>query len=240
MKIGILQADDVNPVLQPEHGNYPQMFEKALRAVLPDCELPVYRVLDGELPATTTECDAWLITGSKFGVNDGLHWIEALSDFVRTLWAEQRPLVGSCFGHQLMARALGGTVVKSDKGWGVGLSFNQVIERKPWMQPWQEELDLLVSHQDQVVVLPEEAQVLASSDFCPYYLIQYGECFLSVQGHPEFCVDYCRALMEMRRDTLPAARLRAGRASLNAEADSQLMMQWIASFLQMAAARLSA
>ncbi len=240
MKIGILQADDVNPVLQPEHGNYPQMFEKALRAVLPDCELPVYRVLDGELPATTTECDAWLITGSKFGVNDGLHWIEALSDFVRTLWAEQRPLVGICFGHQLMARALGGTVVKSDKGWGVGLSFNQVIERKPWMQPWQEELDLLVSHQDQVVVLPEEAQVLASSDFCPYYLIQYGECFLSVQGHPEFCVDYCRALMEMRRDTLPAAGLRAGRASLNAEADSQLMMQWIASFLQMAAARLSA
>lgn len=240
MKIGILQADDVNPVLQPEHGNYPQMFEKALRAVLPDCELPVYRVLDGELPATTTECDAWLITGSKFGVNDGLHWIEALSDFVRTLWAEQRPLVGICFGHQLMARALGGTVVKSDKGWGVGLSFNQVIERKPWMQPWQEGLDLLVSHQDQVVVLPEEAQVLASSDFCPYYLIQYGECFLSVQGHPEFCVDYCRALMEMRRDTLPAARLRAGRASLNAEADSQLMMQWIASFLQMAAARLSA
>lgn len=240
MKIGILQADDVNPVLQPEHGNYPQMFEKALRAVLPDCELPVYRVLDGELPATTTECDAWLITGSKFGVNDGLHWIEALSDFVRTLWAEQRPLVGICFGHQLMARALGGTVVKSDKGWGVGLSFNQVIERKPWMQPWQEELDLLVSHQDQVVVLPEEAQVLASSDFCPYYLIQYGECFLSVQGHPEFCVDYCRALMEMRRDTLPAARLRSGRASLNAEADSQLMMQWIASFLQMAAARLSA
>lgn len=240
MKIGILQADDVNPVLQPEHGNYPQMFEKALRAVLPDCELPVYRVLDGELPATTTECDAWLITGSKFGVNDGLHWIEALSDFVRTLWAEQRPLVGICFGHQLMARALGGTVVKSDKGWGVGLSFNQVIERKPWMQPWQEELDLLVSHQDQVVVLPEEAQVLASSDFCPYYLIQYGECFLSVQGHPEFCVDYCRALMEMRRDTLPAARLRAGRASLNAEADSQLMMQWIASFLQMAAARISA
>lgn len=240
MKIGILQADDVNPVLQPEHGNYPQMFEKALRAVLPDCELPVYRVLDGELPATTTECDAWLITGSKFGVNDGLHWIEALSDFVRTLWAEQRPLVGICFGHQLMARALGGTVVKSDKGWGVGLSFNQVIERKPWMQPWQEGLDLLVSHQDQVVVLPEEAQVLASSDFCPYYLIQYGECFLSVQGHPEFCVDYCRALMEMRRDTLPAPRLRAGRASLNAEADSQLMMQWIASFLQMAAARLSA
>lgn len=240
MKIGILQADDVNPVLQPEHGNYPQMFEKALRAVLPDCELPVYRVLDGELPATTTECDAWLITGSKFGVNDGLHWIEALSDFVRTLWAEQRPLVGICFGHQLMARALGGTVVKSDKGWGVGLSFNQVIERKPWMQPWQEELDLLVSHQDQVVVLPEEAQVLASGDFCPYYLIQYGECFLSVQGHPEFCVDYCRALMEMRRDTLPAARLCAGRASLNAEADSQLMMQWIASFLQMAAARLSA
>src|SRR5690606_40159390 len=69
--------------------------------------------------------------------------------------------------------SLGGTVRQSERGWGVGLSFNQVIERKDWMQPFQAHLDLLVSHQDQVVILPPQAQVLATSEFCPYYLIQY-------------------------------------------------------------------
>lgn len=234
MKIGILQCDDVNDDLQPAYGNYQHMFEAALRQVLPDCGLRVYRALDGELPQSTEECDAWLITGSRFGVNDGLPWIDALCELVRTLWAQQRPLVGVCFGHQLMARALGGTVVKSEKGWGMGVSFNQVIERKSWMQPFQEHLDLLVSHQDQVAILPPQAEVLASSEFCPYYLIQYGDCFLSVQGHPEFCAGYCQALMEMRQTILPPARLRAGLASLSAEPDSQLMMRWIVQFMQAA------
>lgn len=232
MKIGILQCDDVHHDLQPAHGNYPLMFEKALRRVLPDCELPVYRVLDGQLPASTDECDAWLITGSKYGVNDGLPWIDVLCEFVRTLWAHKRPLLGVCFGHQLMAKALGGTVVKSEKGWGLGLSFNQVIERKDWMQPFQSHLDVLVSHQDQVVVLPAQGEVLATSEFCPYYLIQYGECFLSIQGHPEFCADYCRDLMKMREAILPPERVRAALASLKTEPDGQLMMRWIAQFLQ--------
>lgn len=231
MKIGILQCDDVHDSLLSDWGNYPEMFEQALRPVLPGCELPIYRVLDGQLPQSTDECDAWLITGSKHGVNDGLPWIDALCGFVRSLWAEQRPLLGVCFGHQLIARALGGTVVKSEKGWGIGLSFNQVIERKAWMQPFQDHLDLLVSHQDQVVQLPPQAEVLASSEFCPYYLIQYGDCFLSVQGHPEFCVGYCRALMQMREQILPPARLRAGLASLATEADSKLMLGWIGHFL---------
>lgn len=232
MKIGILQCDDVNEELQIAHGNYPQMFSMLLQELVPESELPVYRVLDGQLPERADECDAYLITGSKHGVNDGLPWIESLCSFVRTLWAEQIPLIGVCFGHQLMAKALGGTVRKAEQGWGLGLSYNQILERRDWMQPFKDHLDLLVSHQDQVAILPPQAQLLASSEFCPYYLVQYGEHFLSVQGHPEFTKGYSRDLLKMREPALPPARVRAAVVSLSAEPDGQLMMQWLVRFLR--------
>ena len=234
MKIGLLQCDDVAQDLQSAHGNYPQMFEDLLRAQVPDLEMVTYRVMDGEYPSDLTECAAYLTTGSKFGVNDGLAWIDALEEFVRQLWDQRIPLVGVCFGHQLMAKALGGTVGKSEKGWGVGVSFNQVVARKGWMDPWQEKLDLIVSHQDQVVQLPAQAEVLVSSVFCPYYVVQYGGHFMSVQGHPEFCKSYSRDLMEMRKGAIPDARLREGQVSLYAEVDSELMMRWVLNFITLA------
>ncbi len=232
MKLGLLQCDDVTPSLQAVHGNYPAMFERLLHDYFPALELQVYRTQDGELPDSVDSCDAYLTTGSRHGVYDPLPWIETLQRFVVELWEASRPLVGICFGHQLMAQALGGEVRKSDKGWGVGVSFNQVTERMPWMEPWQSKLDLIVSHQDQVVILPPQAQVLARSDFCEYYVVQYGEHFLSVQGHPEFCKAYSRDLMDSRKGRIPDPVLRAGHASLHAEVDGGLMMRWVANFLQ--------
>ncbi|GAA6129895.1 glutamine amidotransferase-related protein [Halopseudomonas sabulinigri] len=234
MKVGLLQCDDVREDLRAVHGNYPEMFERPLRARLPDMDYRVYRAHDGELPSSVDSCDVYLTTGSKFGVYDGLPWIDALQTFVLQLWTAGKPLVGICFGHQLMARTLGGQVLKSPKGWGVGMSFNDVLVHKQWMKPATSALDLIVSHQDQVVQLPPQAEVLASSDFCPYYLLQYGEHFLSVQGHPEFCKAYSADLMTAREASIPPTRLRAGRASLAAEVDDQVMLDWIVSFLQYA------
>ncbi|UAW99838.1 gamma-glutamyl-gamma-aminobutyrate hydrolase family protein [Halopseudomonas nanhaiensis] len=237
MKLGLLQCDDVTASLQARHGNYPEMFLRLLREHIPAAEVQVFRTQDGDLPARIDDCDAYLTTGSKYGVYDGLPWIAELQAFVVELWERHKPLVGICFGHQLMAQALGGEVRKSEKGWGVGVSFNRVMDRKPWMEPWQDKLDLIVSHQDQVMLLPPQAEVLAQSEFCNYYLVQYGEHFMSVQGHPEFCKGYSRDLMTAREGMIPAERLRAGHASLNAEIDGPLMMRWIVSFLQRGAAR---
>ena len=195
MKVGLLQCDDVRESLQVLHGNYPEMFETILRQRLPEMDYRVYRALDGELPGGVDECDVYLTTGSKSGVNDGQHWI---------------------------------------KGWGVGMSFNDVLINKPWMQPTRKSLDLIVSHQDQVVRLPPHAEILARSDFCPYYLLQYGQHFMSVQGHPEFCKAYSADLMDARRDVIPATRYRAGQASLSAVVDDSLMLDWIVNFLQQA------
>ncbi|XKE46228.1 gamma-glutamyl-gamma-aminobutyrate hydrolase family protein [Halomonas organivorans] len=234
MRIGLLQCDDVAPELRERHGNYPAMFERLFTSVDPTLEFRVWRCLDGEIPDDPEAVDAWLTTGSKFGVNDGLAWVADLEAFVRRLWATGKPLVGICFGHQLIARALGGEVVKSARGWGVGMSFNRVTGRAEWMEPWQEGLDLVVSHQDQVVTPPEGSRVLAGSDFCPVYLMQVGETFLGVQGHPEFAKPYSADLMALRRDQVGAQRVREGMASLHAPVDDALMARWILAFMRRA------
>lgn len=236
MRIGLLQCDDVLESLQVAYGNYPEMFTELLLTQYPDAQIRVYRCMDGELPEALDECDTYITSGSKYGVNDGLPWIDALQGCMARMWEQGTPLVGICFGHQLMAKALGGQVIKSPKGWGVGMSFNQVLARKSWMDPWQDKLDLIVSHQDQVSLLPPQAEILASSEFCPYYLVQYGRHFMSVQGHPEFCKGYSSDLMAARRGVIAHARLREGQASLSAEVDAPVMSSWVINFMREALA----
>lgn len=233
MELGLLQCDDVAPELRGTHGNYPEMFERLFQSVDPSVTFRVWRCLDGEIPDDIEAVDAWLTTGSKFGVNDGLAWVDDLCGFVRQLWDAGKPLVGICFGHQLIAKALGGEVFKSELGWGVGMSFNRVDTPTEWMEPRRTGIDLLVSHQDQVGKLPPQAKVLAGSDFCPVYLMQVGEHFLGVQGHPEFSKPYSRDLMQLRRGLVGEERVREGMASLEAPADDQLMVRWILNFLRL-------
>ncbi|BFM14467.1 GMP synthase [Maricurvus nonylphenolicus] len=230
MRIGLLQCDEVLEDLQPEFGTYPKMFTDLFERVSQDIEWIVYNAVDGELPDDIDACDGYITTGSRYGVNDGDDWIDRLQDFLSSLVSANKKYVGICFGHQLLAKALGGTVERSPKGWGVGVSFNQVNHQKDWMMPFQDSMDLVVSHQDQVINLPEHAEVLASSNFCPFYIVQYSPNLMSVQGHPEFSKEYSSELMNRRRDRIPPARGREGQASLSAQVDDILMATWIVNF----------
>lgn len=232
MHIAILKCDTVREPFAAEYGQYPYMFANLLHAVDSTIELSVYDIEAGQFPADIDAADAYLITGSRHGVYDGFVWITQLEEFVRALHQRQKKLIGICFGHQLIAQALGGTVLKSPKGWGVGMSTNKLLVHKPWMHYRPEQFNLLVSHQDQVVSLPQDAEVLAGSDFCPYYLLQIGDHILTIQGHPEFTKPYSRALITSREDRLTANEFRQGLNSLELAEDDQLIAQWLVSFCQ--------
>ncbi|MCL6269153.1 GMP synthase [Sansalvadorimonas sp. 2012CJ34-2] len=231
MKIGILQCDDVQEQFLAEHKNYPEMFMNLFLKEDPTCTFSVYKVHEGELPASTKECPAWIITGSRYSVYENLPWLPPFFKFVRQLYKNNCKLVGICFGHQVIAQALGGSVSRSEKGWGVGMSFNQVTHCKPWMQPSSKSLNLIVSHQDQIMTLPDSARILASSDFCPYYMVSYDDHFLSIQGHPEFSHSYIKDLMLSRKGRIPEERIAEGLNSLHTESDAQLSIRWILKFL---------
>ncbi len=231
MNLGILKCDSVSDIFVAEHGQYPEMFASLLSPVDPSLQFTIFDAEHGELPSHVDAADAYLITGSRHGVNDEYPWIAQLEHFVRSLYAAQKKVIGICFGHQLIAKALGGKVIKSPKGWGVGMSQNTVIQVKDWMLPLQTSFNVLVSHQDQVVELPKEAEVVAQNDLCPFYMLQVGNYFFTIQGHPEFTKAYSRALMVSREDRLNEIEFAQGMNSLELHEDADLIAHWIINFL---------
>jgi len=231
MKLGILKTDAVRAEGVPEYGEYSDMFVALLGQVDPDLEFAVYDVEQGQYPADINEVDAYLITGSKSGVYEDKPWIPVLMAFVRELRRRHKKLVGICFGHQLVAQALGGKVAKSHKGWGVGLHTHRFSSAPSWHDQNDLNLDILVSHQDQVLEVAEEARVLAGSEFCENAVCQIGDHILTFQGHPEFVHGLSREIMEFRREMIGEDVYLAGIDSLQGVHEGKRVAQWIMNFL---------
>ncbi len=240
MKIGILETGEVAEDLKRRHGDYPAMFQRLLGAEDPTLEFATVSVVKGEMPAGPHQADGWLITGSRHGVYDDLPWIGPLKQFVRDCIAARVPVVGICFGHQLLAEALGGRVEKSAKGWGVGVHDYHVVSRPGWMTDLPAHFSVGAMHQDQIVEKPAEAHVLATSPFCEYAALAYGDpedpTAISVQPHPEFEPGFLDELIAMRSGTvIPPAVAEQGRASLERPIHAADWARWIVEYLHRAA-----
>lgn len=201
MLIGILETGRPPDELKTAYGSYADMFKRLLGEADSQFEFRVYAVLDEQLPISPLECEAWLVTGSRHGVYENLPWMLKLQDFIRAVWQAEQPMIGICFGHQIIATALGGRVEKSTKGWGIGLQNYTVKQPQAWMGE-QPGFTLNAMHQDQVVELPAKAEVFASSEFCEYAGLVYGGRILTFQGHPEFSTDFEEDLLKLRRGTV--------------------------------------
>jgi GMP synthase-like glutamine amidotransferase len=183
----------VPAALAPKFGTYGAMMQRLLG---PGRNCQTFDVQNGVLPVSATACDAYVLTGSPAGVYDDLPWIDGLIGFLRQARGRAK-LVGICFGHQAMAAAFGGTVVKSPKGWGVGLHRYHIEHRAAWMDDVAH-IDAPASHQDQVIARPPDARVTVASTFTPYAGLDYGDA-ISFQFHPEFTPDFATALIDTLR-----------------------------------------
>ena len=231
IRLAILKTDYVRTEWVPEYGEYPDMFEAVFRKCDPSISFQTFDTQLNEYPADLDEFDAYLITGSKSSVYDKAPWIERLVEFVRELHELRKKLIGICFGHQLVAEALGGRVEKSPKGWGVGVHTHIFNELPEWHDGEIREFNILVSHQDQVVQNAHGVKVLAGSDFCENAVCQLDDHILTFQGHPEFVPGYSRKIIEFRKEMIGEKVSRSGLESLSIAPDSLKVTKWIANFI---------
>jgi len=222
MKIGILQTGDAPDALRPAHGNYPDLFQRLLADQ--GFTFQTWRVLDMDFPASPHDADGWLITGSRFGAYEGHAFIPPLEDFIRAVHAAGVPMVGICFGHQIIAQAMGGRVEKFAGGWSVGPTDYDFAGQPVRLNAW---------HQDQVVARPPGATLCASNAFCENAALLYGDRSFTVQAHPEFHRAFAADIIEKRgRGLVPDTLLDAAVARLDQPLDDTRLARAIGGFFR--------
>ncbi|MGQ0565119.1 MAG: type 1 glutamine amidotransferase [Gemmobacter sp.] len=227
MLIGILQTGQAPDVLRPETGDYPDFFATLLDGH--GFAFRTWHVEAMDFPVGIHDADGWLITGSRHGAYEDHPFIAPLERLIRDIVAGGVPLVGICFGHQIIAQALGGKVERSDRGWAVGATDYDFAGETMTLNAW---------HRDQVVAVPPGARVVASNDFCANAALVYDDRAFTVQAHPEFRPQFIDGLMRTRGPGLvPEPLMAEARAKLDAPIDDRSMAGRIAAFFKMPRAR---
>lgn len=230
MKLAILDADILAEPLRITYDDYGRMFQELLSQTKGPWQMTPYSVINDIYPASIDDYDAFLITGSKYDSFSDEPWVTRLRNYVRTLYQHGKPLIGICFGHQLLAHALGGRSGRSTVGWGLGVHTYELDHRAPFIDS-PAPINLIASHQDQVHVLPPNARPLLRSEFCPLAGFYIPNRVLSIQGHPEFTEAYANALIEHRADRFPPEQVAQVRASHATPHDGVRVAHWIERFV---------
>jgi GMP synthase-like glutamine amidotransferase len=235
LRIGLLMVGHVDAKSVHVAGDYPELFAHLLRDQ--DLELARYDLDEGRFPDSVDECDGWLCGPSRSSAYDPLPWRSDAEELLRRIVATERPYVGICFGHQLLAQALGAPVERAPDGWQVGVHDYALVGHHAWMDPAPASIALIASHQDQVTALPDGATLLAreADGGCPVAGFTVGARAWTLQPHPEFVPALADHLLAGRVDLIGAERVATARETLSRPGDQPTVARWTGRFFAEAA-----
>lgn len=229
-----MKAGTALPRTKERLGDYGKLFTDAFSE--PGQTWDIHDVEHGEFPADPYAYDGFVITGSRASVYEDLAWIRSLEDLIRRIHRIELPLIGVCFGHQAVARALGGEVCPNERGWNLGVRPISLIRHAgatPLFREAPSPLRIMKSHQDVVAELPPRAVPLATSDAARYEMFSVGRHILCLQGHPEFDHETIREIIEEleKRGVLDPSRAKEAVDSLSLRPDREFWTRMLKSFL---------
>ena len=198
--LGILVTGEPVPNVREKRGSFARMIEETLDGAW-DGPIALLDAEKGERPRAE-ELAALVVTGSPASVTTRAPWIldteAALAAFVRS----GTPTLGICFGHQLLAQALGGNVVKNPLGREIGTVDLEVVEGDALFVDAPRRLRVNMSHLDSAERLPEDARVVGRTRLDPHGAVRFGGRAWGVQFHPEFDAEIVRGYIDARRDAI--------------------------------------
>jgi GMP synthase (glutamine-hydrolysing) len=202
MRMLILVAGQPPAEVMARRGDYPRWIRAQIGdAWLGSCGTRDLRLAEGVLPGPR-DAEAFVITGSAASVTEHAGWMARAEELVRAVVHARRPLLGICFGHQLIAQALGGEVVRNPRGREIGTMPVRRVADDPIFAGLPRAFDVHGTHSDVVARLPAGAEVLASTPLDAIAAFRAGDRVRGVQFHPEFDADVMRGYLRIRADAV--------------------------------------
>lgn len=237
-KFAILLAGHASEYIRKSYGGVPSLFKNMLS--VPGETWDVYRVVDGDFPSDDDlyKYEGFIITGSYADAHGSEQWVLRLCEVIQKAHRMKRKLLGICFGHQVLSRALGGKTGRAVHGWEVGLkkvTLTDAAHSKPYALALPPSLSILEIHQDEIYTLPPGGEVLASSETTSIEIFAVGDRVLGIQGHPEFTKDISLDILDgyARKLKVPEEAISRARLTLKeGKPDREIFKQLCTSFMK--------